>query len=240
MNARPFLVIAASIRDRIRAGEFAPGDLIPSVRQLQEEHGVAHATAFKAVRALQAEGLVRSVQGIGNVVTQESERGWSASMWVERSRRSGRVYPPGQKARIISAGMVEAPSHVAQALGLDDGENAIRRDRVTYEGDTAVSSSTSWFPAAVLDIAPALAESDRIPEGSFTYLAVQLGRRVAAWQDQYDPGIATAHDAELLGIAEGAALHRGRNWVYDEQGDILEFGESVSTARIVYMGRIDA
>lgn len=240
MTPRPFLVIAADLRDRIRAGEFAPGDLIPSVRQLVEQHGVAHATAFKAVRALAAEGLVRSVKGVGNLVTQESERGWSASMWVERSRRSGRVYPPGQRARIIAAGTVDAPLHVAQALGLDDGETAIRRNRVTYEGDIAVSASTSWFPAAVLDIAPALAETDRIPEGSFTYLAVALGRRVAGWQDQYDPGIATADDAALLGIAEGAALHRGRNWVYDEQDEILEFGESISTARIVYMGRIDA
>lgn len=174
------------------------------------------------------------------MVTQESERGWSASMWVERSRRSGRVYPPGQKARIISAGTAEAPPYVAQALGLDDGDNAVRRDRVSYEADVAVSSSTSWFPVDVLDVAPMLAETDRIPEGSFTYLAVRLGRRVAAWQDQYDPGIATAQEAELLGITKGTPLLHGRNWVYDEQGDILEFGESASTARIVYMGRIDA
>lgn len=240
MNARPFLTIAASVRDRIRTGEFAPGDLIPSVRQLQEEHGVAHATAFKAVRALQAEGLVRPVKGIGNVVTAESERGWSASMWVERSRRSGRVYPPGQSARIVAAGVTDAPAHVAQALGLDDGDTVIRRQRVTYEGDTAVSSSLSWFSGALLDTAPALAVTERIPEGSFTYLAVQLGRRVAAWQDQYEPGIATAVEAELLGVVEGVPLHRGRNWVYDDQNDILEFGESISTARIVYMGNIEA
>lgn len=240
MPTRPFQRIAATIRDRIRAGELAPGALIPSVRDLSRQHDVATATAQHAVRMLQAEGLVRSERGVGNVVTADSERGWSASMWVQRSRRSGRVYPPGQHARIIGAQVVAAPPQVAAALGLDDGDEVIRRDRVTYQADMAISASTSWFPAGVRQVAPDLLVTEQIPEGSFTYLAVRSGRRVASWQDLYDPDVATAEEAHLLGIGEGTAIHRGLNWVYDDNDDVLEYGESISTARIAYTGRIEA
>lgn len=60
--------IAAVLRERIRCGELAPGDRVPSTRAIVREWGVAMATATKVLAGLRAEGLVRALPGVGTVV----------------------------------------------------------------------------------------------------------------------------------------------------------------------------
>ncbi|MET9557890.1 GntR family transcriptional regulator [Streptomyces sp. NPDC006645] len=73
-NLPPYLRIAAELRRRIASGDLAPGDRVPSTRRITEEWGVAMATATKALAALNQEGLVRAVPGVGTVVA-EPDRG---------------------------------------------------------------------------------------------------------------------------------------------------------------------
>ncbi|MFF8378986.1 TetR/AcrR family transcriptional regulator C-terminal domain-containing protein [Streptomyces sp. NPDC015661] len=70
----PYLRIAAEIRRRVRAGELAPGDRVPSTRAITREWGVAMATATKALAALRQEGLVRVESGVGTVVVDAARR----------------------------------------------------------------------------------------------------------------------------------------------------------------------
>jgi DNA-binding transcriptional regulator YhcF (GntR family) len=64
----PYAQIVADIGRRIESGELAPGDRVPSARQITREWGVAIATATKALAALRQEGLVQAVPGVGTVV----------------------------------------------------------------------------------------------------------------------------------------------------------------------------
>jgi AcrR family transcriptional regulator len=66
----PYLRIVGELRHRIRSGELAAGDRIPSTREITREWGVAMATASKVIAALREEGLVRAVTGIGTVVAE--------------------------------------------------------------------------------------------------------------------------------------------------------------------------
>lgn len=61
--------IAAAIRERIAHGDLAPGDRVPSTRQLVRDWGVAMATASRALALLRDEGLVATRTGSGTVVT---------------------------------------------------------------------------------------------------------------------------------------------------------------------------
>jgi GntR family transcriptional regulator len=65
--------LAAILRARIRAGEFAPGRPIPSETTLMQQYGLARETCRKAVRVLRDEGLVIIVQGRGAYVTKPGE-----------------------------------------------------------------------------------------------------------------------------------------------------------------------
>ncbi|MCE3552607.1 TetR/AcrR family transcriptional regulator C-terminal domain-containing protein [Pseudonocardia sp. RS11V-5] len=64
--------VVEAIRARIAAGELAPGDRIPSTRQIVAEFGVAMATASKVIAALRQEGLVRVLPGVGTVVAGDA------------------------------------------------------------------------------------------------------------------------------------------------------------------------
>ena len=57
--------VAAILRDRITAGEYKPGDQLPSVHSLVMETGLADATVRAAIRVLRDEGLVRTAPGRG-------------------------------------------------------------------------------------------------------------------------------------------------------------------------------
>nr|WP_180218326.1 TetR/AcrR family transcriptional regulator C-terminal domain-containing protein [Streptomyces albus] len=64
--------IASELRRRIAAGELAPGDRVPSTRQLAREWNVALATATKALTALRLEGLVEARPRAGTVVAPKA------------------------------------------------------------------------------------------------------------------------------------------------------------------------
>ncbi|OXM70472.1 TetR/AcrR family transcriptional regulator [Amycolatopsis vastitatis] len=70
-----YLAIADELRGRIARGELPPGARVPSTRRLATDHGVAMATAAKALALLGQEGLVHAEPRSGTVVTGREHRG---------------------------------------------------------------------------------------------------------------------------------------------------------------------
>jgi GntR family transcriptional regulator, histidine utilization repressor len=60
--------IAALVRQGVAEGRWRPGDPVPSITTLSQEHGVARQTAAKALRLLEDEGLLTRVPGLGYYV----------------------------------------------------------------------------------------------------------------------------------------------------------------------------
>src|SRR5260221_8871925 len=58
------------MRERVRAGEWKPGDLIPCERELGEKYGISRMTARQALTELVNEGLFYREQGKGTFVSQ--------------------------------------------------------------------------------------------------------------------------------------------------------------------------
>lgn len=67
-TAPPYLRIAQEIRADIESGKIAPGDMIPSARQIQARYGVATATSAKVLTHLRGLGLVEPRPGVGMIV----------------------------------------------------------------------------------------------------------------------------------------------------------------------------
>lgn len=68
----PYLAVAEHLRRRIAAGEFQPGDQLPSGKELARTYQVAPNTVLNAIRALRDAGLVSSQQGRGTFVRDTS------------------------------------------------------------------------------------------------------------------------------------------------------------------------
>lgn len=225
----PYLQIARHLRDRITSGQLAEGDLVPSARKLADESAVSHNTAVKALDVLRTEGLVISRQGVGTVVQAKSLHR-SARDHTVSVVKTGRIYPPGHYAEISSAELVPAPEMPAAALGVDAGTPVIRRRRTTFNpSDTPLSVSVSWFDGALAGIAPLLLERERIMEGTTRYIEERTGRaRSMRERMLISAGAATAEEAAELGIAEGAPVLRSRNFYWDTDGVVIEYGEAVA------------
>lgn len=100
------LRIAAELRAQIESGELAPGERVPSAREITRRWGVAVATASRALAALRDDGLVRPVPGVGTIVVARS------APRPPRPRR--RVDPVLSLDRIVAAAVL-----IADAEGLD-------------------------------------------------------------------------------------------------------------------------
>lgn len=68
--ALPWQRVTASLRERVEAGEWLPGEALPSVRALAAEYGVSPPTVSRAVRALADDGLVTVVPGWGTFAAE--------------------------------------------------------------------------------------------------------------------------------------------------------------------------
>jgi DNA-binding LacI/PurR family transcriptional regulator len=73
-NLRPFERVAAHVREILREGSLAPGDSLPSERELAERLGVSHLTVRKSLLPLVEEGLIERQVGRGTFVADASKR----------------------------------------------------------------------------------------------------------------------------------------------------------------------
>jgi DNA-binding transcriptional MocR family regulator len=106
--------IVAELRHRIETGELAPGDRVPSTREIVRRWGVAMATATKVLTQLRHEGLVRAVPGVGTVVATGAG---PAPRPTARPARA-RPRPVRGDEEVSSARIVAAAIAVADAEGL--------------------------------------------------------------------------------------------------------------------------
>lgn len=222
--------MVAYIRGQIQSKQLQPGDTVPSARKIVQQWRVSLATATKVLAALRSEGLVEARPGIGTVVSPAATEKATPRDRVTSARQTGRIYPPGEHARITSAELIPAPSQIAESLGLAPDTEVIRRRRVTYRGDVPMSASTSWFDGALAAAAPLLLRTERLPQGTWRYLEEVAGRTVAAGRDQLSAAEATEQERDDLSVPVGSPVLRGRNWLLDVDGGVVEYGESVARA----------
>lgn len=225
----PYLQIVRRIRDEITSGRLAEGERIPSARDICAEYGVAMGTAMKAIGQLRSEGLVRAERGRGTVVHVRGVHRAAHDMSLT-VRRTGLIYPPGTHAVDLVAVIVPAPALVADALAVDEGAGVIRRSRTTLSAeDQPLSMSVSWFDGTLAGPAPKLLVAERILQGTTRYVEECTGRRKSVHERiTAAAGFATETEASTLQVPVGSPVMRQRNWYWDTNGDVLEYGESTA------------
>jgi GntR family transcriptional regulator len=68
-----WIQVYEEIKRRIEDGTYQPGEKLPSVLKLQEEFGIASATAQKVLHQLRADGLTYTEPGMGTFVATETD-----------------------------------------------------------------------------------------------------------------------------------------------------------------------
>lgn len=142
----------------------------------------------------------------------------------------GRIYPNSQYAKILHARLIGASGHIADALNVAVGTDVIVRRRITFDGDTPISTSTSWFLGELAALAPDLLKLDRIQAGTSKYIEQQTGLVVIECHETLMASAAGLQVAEDLAIPTGSPVLVGRNWFLAVADKVIEYGEYTTRA----------
>ena len=94
----PYRQLAEQVREALLAGRLAPGDQLPTVREVVGRLAVNPNTVFKAYRELEHEGLVEGRPGAGTFVLRRpvgpdpaavARVRRSLARWIEKARADG-------------------------------------------------------------------------------------------------------------------------------------------------------
>lgn len=144
-----YQAIAAQIREDIVTGRLRPGERVPSTRQITRQWGVAVATATKALQALQAEGLVRGVVGVGTVVADRPQRMEPAAPDGAGPSPHSTVGPRRRRPAREAETELARDRIVKTAVTIADNEGmgAVTMRRLAVELDAAVMSLYRYVPS---------------------------------------------------------------------------------------------
>lgn len=224
--------VKAAIRRDIAEAPSRPGALLPTRLEMTRLYGASTHTIQKALRELEAEGIVIIRPSVGTIVAPNSDTG---SQLIARAS-SGRVYPPGQYAAFTFCGTDVPPDEVAEALNLGDGEAAIvrRRQRCDASG-FVLSKSESWYHPRHAQKAPLLLEPQRIIEGSFMYLMKKTGL-VAGLEDAWIVSRpATPEEETALTLDDSKIVLVERTIIRtQDRSEYIEYGISSRPGHVPY------
>jgi GntR family histidine utilization transcriptional repressor len=192
----PYLRVKHFLKGELAHGQWMPGALMPSEAELVAQFGVSRMTVSRALRELQAEGLVERVQGVGTFAAQL----YPVSSTLTIRDLHAEIESRGHHHHAVVHLQREeaAPAGLAAQLGLAEGQAVFHTLLVHHDNGVPLQCEDRYVNPAC---APGYLQADftRITPTQYLLEVAPL------WQAQYsiEAGHPTAHEATLLGISAG-------------------------------------
>ncbi|MGW0750369.1 GntR family transcriptional regulator [Streptomyces sp. NPDC002587] len=218
----PYRRVAKEISDRIKAGELQPGDRAPSARELMESAGISSATAARVLGVLRDEGWVDTIPGRGTIVRTQDKLTQGADR-LSMLRGGGSGLADGERVEILDGLTGPADQEVADALGLDLGDQvAVRRRRyIDAAGVSAVSST--WISGSLARELPEFTAAEPLPTMTFGLIEERTGRRATRRRDAVSVRPVPDDVASLLDVQAGRDVLVVTNRYWDQDGEPTEY-----------------
>ncbi|NUV64286.1 GntR family transcriptional regulator, partial [Streptomyces sp. CAI-85] len=158
--------IADTYRRKIRSGELAPGDKMPTVREVQTEWSVSRTTAERAMGELRREGLTVARRRTGTVVATLPPPVVTGVARLERLIRTGDPHADGE-----TSGRLRPPAlrscldpHIAEQLGVELGDEIVLRIRLFRQDGKPTAIGLSCIHPRALALVPELLDDVQLPK----------------------------------------------------------------------------
>ncbi len=218
MRAVRYLEIAGDLRQRLAAGEFVGGRLLPSEAELSAAYGASRVTVRKALEELRADGLLESRQGFGWFVPADPlQQPLGRLGTIEAQLAASGV---DAERRILDFGFVKPPAWVAAVLG---SGSLLRVRRLNLADGQPFARVTVWCPER---LGSALSRDDVGRASFYELLPVEL----AGATQTIGAAPAAADDAELLGIPAGSPVLVCRRTTTSSDGEAVLLAEHIFPA----------
>ncbi|WP_309246128.1 GntR family transcriptional regulator [Verrucosispora sioxanthis] len=123
-----YRTIAADLAAKIRAGDYRPGEALPSQRDLSAAYGVTLMTLRQALRQLSDEGLIEQQPGRGTFVAPPhlAYRLGSLRSFADDLRDQGHEV----RTTVVGRAVRRLPARIAGTLRTDTTDYGLRLERV--------------------------------------------------------------------------------------------------------------
>lgn len=191
--------VRADVLERIRSGEWPPGELIPTEQELAQSLGCARATVNRALRELADSGIIERRRKVGTRVAATSARRTVLDMPVIRTEieAMGAAY----SYELMDFRRRLPTPLAAQVLQIPDSQEVLLiKARYAADGQPHCCEAI-WLNTAVL---PAVTRQDVEQHSAHEWLASQVALTQGRFSILADA--ASGDCARHLGIAEGTAV----------------------------------
>ena len=197
MVAAPYTRVKDYLKAGLADGQWPPGAQMPSEAELVAQFQVSRMTVGRALRELQAEGLVTRVQGVGSFAANLGRV--SSTLTIRDLHEEILARGHSHQAQVAIAREEKADGALAQQLGLATGATVFHTLIVHFENGVALQCEDRYVNPAC---APDYLQTDFTQTTPTQYLL----RVAPLWEAQYsiEAGEPTAQEAKLLGIAPHA------------------------------------
>ena len=190
-----------SLKNKIEAGDYKVGDLLPPEPDLQKIFQVSRTTIRKAVEMLTQQGFLYIKQGRGTEILdfKATQKLQYVTSFSETLREQGFAVSQCD----ISVELVPAPRHIAADLKMEPGRPVVKIDRVTLANGTPIALMTNYL---VSDLAPGIEK--RIPGMSslYSFLESEYHIVIEAATDFISARQTSPAEAGKLGVPRGSPL----------------------------------
>lgn len=210
------------IRDRIRRGEWSPGDLIPSERELCERYGISRMTARQSITELVSEGLLYREQGKGTFVsrTKIAQQLLRLTGFTEDMR--AREQRPG--AKVLSAEMWPADDAAAERLRIKVGQPVYRLRRLRLADSEPLALETSCINFIGCE---RLLDYNLEQHSLYHLLDATFDVPLLEADQELEADLAGELESGLLEVAIGSPVLRTRRVTITRRNQPVEFATSV-------------
>jgi GntR family histidine utilization transcriptional repressor len=192
--AAPYAKVKSHLKLGLERGRWPPGALMPSEAELVAQFGVSRMTVTRALRELQAEGLVDRLQGVGTFAAHLSRVASTLTIRDLSEEITARGHQ--HQAVVHLCRQERAPAALAQRLGLASGAAVFHTLIVHFENGVALQCEDRYVNPAC---APDYLGVDFTTTTPTHYLLQVAPFREAEYSIEAAPP--TAQEAALLGIA---------------------------------------
>jgi GntR family transcriptional regulator len=223
----PHRQIAASLRRRIRAGEWGAGERLPSIPALAASYGVAKQTVQRTIDQLRVEGMLITKPGSGTFVRGTRRRLNRLSRGRYGTRRGYHVDLAARyHTELLEVSTVPAPAEVADAFGVPDGTVlVVWRHLVRCDDRQPVEVGASWFlPADATGMSLVRREAYERP--LYQKVEDETGRRYATAEDRLSARFPTREEAAALHIRPDTPVLHLLHIAYDDEHRSIEVAQA--------------
>jgi GntR family transcriptional regulator len=214
---------------RIAAGEWKPGEVLPSEQALAAQLGVSQGTVRKALDALALDKVIDRHQGKGTYVAELTQER-SLFRFFHLSRPDGKRAVPTSGDEAIKRRRIK--SYEAKALDLADDTEVFEIIRTRFVDEHPIAIERIVLPVQYY---PDLDRHSPLPNALYALYQREYGINIVSTHEKLRADIARREDTRRLGVPVGTPLLQIERVALSMNGKRVEWRLSrCDTSTLVY------